>query len=206
VLEQGLDVALHIGKLADSGLVARQLGSVRFLVVASPDYLRAHPAPLQPDHLLQHRAIVYGRADEAPSNRWEFVLGKERRSVAVQVALMVRDGTGAVDAAVLGIGVARPYSVAVATQLAEGRLVPSLADWSSPPQPVQPVYSRGRHPSAEVRVFIDYVAATLRAALRESAHGAAAEGRDLGKLRQGLAPMGGLVRGGPFLPSALKQP
>ena len=102
---------------------------MQFIVVASPGYVRTHGTPLQPDDLLRHRAVVYGRADEEPGNRWEFVRGVERRTVAVPVRLMVRDGVGVVEAAVRGIGIGRLYSLGVATPLVEGRLVPLLIDW-----------------------------------------------------------------------------
>jgi LysR family transcriptional regulator for bpeEF and oprC len=161
VLDQGLDVVLSIGELADSGLVARPLGSVEFIVVASPDYLRTHSAPTDPEDLLQHRTIVYGRPDEEPADHWHFSKGKEQRSVEVPVTLMVRDGLGAIDAALLGIGVLRPYSIAVAKPLTEGKLVPLLRDWSSDPQPVHALYSRRKHPSAKVAAFVDYAAKAL---------------------------------------------
>lgn len=161
VLDQGLDIALRVGELADSGLVARPMGSVQFIVVASPDYLRTHGTPLQPDDLLRHRAVVYGRADEEPGNRWEFERGDERRSVAVPVRLIVRDGVGVVEAAIRGIGITRVYSLAVATPLVEGRLVPLLSGWTSARQPVHALYPRREHSPAKVRAFLDYSASVL---------------------------------------------
>lgn len=160
-LDQGLDIVLCVGELADTGLVARPMGSVQFIVVASPDYLRAHGTPLQPDDLLRHRAVVYGRADEEPGNRWEFEMGNERCIIAVPVRLMVRDGVGAVEAAVRGIGIARLYSLGVATPLVEGRLVPLLSSWTSARQPVHALYPRRKHPPAKVRAFLDYAASAL---------------------------------------------
>lgn len=161
VLDQGLDIVLRVGELADTGLVARPMGSVQFIVVASPDYLRTHGTPLQPDDLLRHRAVVYGRADEEPGNLWEFAMGDEQRSIAVPVRLMVRDGLGVVEAAIRGIGIARLYSLAVARPLAEGQLVPLLGDWTSARQPVHALYPRRRHPPAKVRAFLDYAVSTL---------------------------------------------
>lgn len=161
VLDQGLDILLCIGELADTGLVARPMGSVQFVVVASPDYLRTYGTPLHPDDLLRHRAVVYGRADEEPGNRWEFVMGDERRIVAVPVRLMVRDGVGVVEAAVRSVGIARLYSLSVATLLVEGRLMPLLSDWASARQPVHALYPRREYPPAKVRAFLDYAEAAL---------------------------------------------
>lgn len=169
VLEQGLDIVLCVGELADSGLVARPLGSVQFIVVASPDYLRTHGTPLQPDDLLRHRAVVYGRADEEPGNRWQFAMGDERRIVAVPVRLMVRDGVGVVEATLRGIGITRVYSLAVATPLVEGRLVTLLSDWTNTRQPVHALYPRREHPPAKVRAFLDYVASALSMPISASA-------------------------------------
>ena len=161
VLDQGLDIVLGIGELADTGLVARPMGSVQFVVVASPDYLRTHGSPLHPGDLLRHHAVVYGRVDEEPGNRWEFVMGDDRRTVAVPVRLMLRDGVGVVEAAVRGIGIARLYSLGVATPLVEGRLVPLLSDWTSARQPVHALYPRREYPPAKVRAFLDYAEAAL---------------------------------------------
>ena len=169
VLDQGLDIVLCVGELADTGLVARPLGSVQFIVVASPDYLRNHGTPLQPDDLLRHRAVVYGRADEEPGNRWEFAMGDERRIVAVPVRLMVRDGLGVVEAALRGIGITRVYSLAVATPLVEGRLVTLLSDWTHTRQPVHALYPRREHAPAKVRAFLDYVASALSMPISASA-------------------------------------
>ena len=108
VFDEGLDVVLHIGPLADSSLVARQLGWTDPVVCASPDYLATHGEPMHPRELVDHRAIVYARRDEEANTRWVFRRGEESCHVDVPARTVSRDGVGLVDAAVGGAGIARP--------------------------------------------------------------------------------------------------
>lgn len=166
VVDEGLDLVLHIGPLSDSGLVARQLGWTRSVVCASPEYLAAWGEPLQPTDLARHRAVIYARRDEEPNTRWAFAKGKESCEVDVPVRTVSRDGIGMIDAVLGGCGVARPFEVAARHWLEAGRLRALLQDWTGKRQAVTAVLPpHGRSVSAKARTYIDYVASLLRSAV-----------------------------------------
>jgi LysR family transcriptional regulator for bpeEF and oprC len=156
LVDRGLDVVLCIGPLADSTLVARRLGWARFVVCASPEYLRRWGEPRRPEELVQHRAIIFARPDEEPGRRWEFARGKERQLVSVRIAMVVRDGVGLVDAGAGGGGVIRPYEIAARRELAAGRLRMLLPDWSGARHPVSAAFTKSRRVPAKVRAFLDF--------------------------------------------------
>jgi LysR family transcriptional regulator for bpeEF and oprC len=161
LLDRGLDVMLCIGRLADSMLVARRVGWAEFVVCASPEYLRRWGEPKRPEDLGRHRAVIYARADEDSSIRWEFTRGPRREVVSIPVGMVVSDGIGLVDAGAGGCGVLRPYELAARRCIREGRLKVLLPDWSSPRHPVCAVFSGGNHVAAKVRVFIEFARALM---------------------------------------------
>ena len=161
LLDRGLDVVLCVGPLADSTLVARRLGWARFVVCASPDYVRRRGEPKQPEDLAQHRAIIYARPDEEPNTRWEFIRGREKQVVSVVASLILRDGVGLVDAGVGGAGVLRPYEFAARRHVEGGALKVLMAGWSSTRHPVSAVLASSRYVPAKVRVFLEYAESLL---------------------------------------------
>ena len=163
VLERGLDLVLHIGKLADSSLVARRLGWARWVTCASPAYLQAWGIPQHPDQLANHRAVIYGRQDEESNTTWTFIRAGERCSVNVPVSLVTRDGIGLADAALGGCGIARPFDIAVHRLLVSGELRSVLEPWTSIRSEVSAILpSSSRPPSAKVEAFIDFFSGMLR--------------------------------------------
>jgi LysR family transcriptional regulator for bpeEF and oprC len=156
LLDRGLDVVLCIGPLADSTVVTRRLGWARFVVCASPAYLRRWGEPGRPQDLVQHRAIIFARPDEEPNTRWEFTRGKERQVVSVRAGMVVRDGVGLVDAGAGGAGVLRPYEVAARRHLAGGTLKALMPEWSGARHPVAAAIAGGRHVPAKVRAFLEF--------------------------------------------------
>jgi DNA-binding transcriptional LysR family regulator len=166
VVHHGLDLVLHIGRLADSALVARQLGWARSVVCAAPGYLESHEEPRHPAELAAHRAVIYARRDEEANTRWAFARGAERYEVDVCARAISRDGVGVVDALLGGAGVGRPFDVSVQHWLETGRLRQLLPDWTSEPQAVTAVLpAYGRHVSTKVRVYLDSIARWLQPTL-----------------------------------------
>ena len=166
VVNDGLDVVLHIGSLSDSSLVARPLGWTQSIVCATPEYLAAWSEPAHPSELARHRAIIYARRDEEPNTRWTFTKGDETCEVDVPVRAISRDGIGLVDAALGGCGVARPFDVAARHWLDNGRLRLLLEDWASPRQAITAVLpSHSRTASAKVRLYLEHVSDVLRSAV-----------------------------------------
>jgi DNA-binding transcriptional LysR family regulator len=162
VLDEGLDVVLHIGKLADSGLVSRHLGWTRPVVCASPAYLAARGEPRHPRELAQHRAAIYARRDEEPNTRWHFARGSERHVVDVPANFIARDGIGLVDTLIGGCCIGRPFDFAVRPHLASGALKALLTDWASERQAVYAVLPQsGRHTPAKVGAFLQFAQGIL---------------------------------------------
>ncbi len=157
LLTGGLDVMLRIGDVADSGLIARQVGSAEFVVCASSAYLRARGAPKHPQDLAKHEAILYAMPDEEPSTNWHFTRGDSRCVVSVPGRVIIRDGIGGIEAAIKGCGIFRPFGIAVREAVALGQLQLLLSDWSSGRSDVFALYPKSRAVPAKVQAFVEFV-------------------------------------------------
>lgn len=165
LLDEGIDVALRIARLPDSGLTAIRLGHVRRVVVASPAYLAQHGTPRSPDDLGRHSLIGY--AAGATTTPWEFwPPGRRGRRDRILVEPSTRFTTNsnetAITAALSGHGLARSLSYQVAADVAAGRLRVVLQEYEPAPIPVQIVHAGGRRPPAKVKVFVEFAAERLR--------------------------------------------
>src|SRR3984957_5768332 len=160
LIEEGIDLAVRIGGLRDSTLIARQVGSVRRVVVASPGYIAARGAPRVPADLATHDTI-FGMA-RSSAREWRF--GQKRRGAVVRLSprLLVDDVEAQVQAAKAGRGIARVLSYQVAEELAAGTLVCLLRDFEPEPLPVQLVTLSRIHMTPNVRAFIDTAVKVLR--------------------------------------------
>jgi LysR family transcriptional regulator, regulator for bpeEF and oprC len=162
VVDDGLDLVLHIGALSDSSMIARPLGWTWPVLCAAPSYLASRGAPRHPSELAEHRGVIYARRDEAPNTRWRFAKGSETCEVDVPVRVVSRDGVGLVDAALSGCGLARPLEIAARHLVATGQLCVLLDDWTGEQQAITAVLPpRGRTPPAKVRLYVEYVAELL---------------------------------------------
>jgi DNA-binding transcriptional LysR family regulator len=155
LVEEGIDVALRIDKLADSSLTAVKLGRVRRVVVASPTYLLANGVPRTPAELQRHCAFGGGRAP------WRF-RGTAAAISQPRMLLKVNGGDVAIAFALAGHGLARPLSYQVEAELRDGRLTEVLAAYRPESIPVQLVYPSGRRAAAKVRAFVEFATARLR--------------------------------------------
>ena len=159
IVEEGIDVAVRIGPLADSGLTAIRCGSVRQVVCASPAYIAAHGAPRTPADLAGHRIVAAARTEAL---EWRF--GADGRTmVPLKPRLTCNVNEAAIAAAVAGWGVTRVLSYQVAAALKEGRLQAVLEAFEPAPLPIHVVHAEGRGASAKVRSFVDFAVARLRA-------------------------------------------
>lgn len=157
LVEEGFDLALRIGELADSSLVARPLAPVRMLLCASPEYLRRHGTPRTPADLAFHAGLVYGNVPEAQQWRFLDAAGKAH-SVKVPARLRANNGDVLVRAAVDGLGVVVSPTFIAHRALAAGELVPLLPDYQAPGTSAYAVYPSRRHLPQRVRVLIDFLA------------------------------------------------
>ena len=160
LLEEHLDVALRIGVLPDSGLVATQLGGIRRVVCASPAYLARFPAPESIADLSVHRCVTF-EGLEAPSE-WTFAGPAGAQRVAVRSRLAVTTADAAIQAAIASVGITRVLSYQAAEALRDGSLVRLLQEHEPAPVPVSLVYPGQRRLPMKTRAFIDFAVPRLR--------------------------------------------
>lgn len=160
LVEQGLDVALRAGELADSSLVARQIGQARWAPFAHPDYLKRAPALRQPKDLSQHAALCF-----SPLGResWTLMRGKTRVTVPLQSAFAANDMRPVRRLALDAQGVALLPDYVCHREVDHGHLVPLLPGWHARTDPIHLVYPSQRYVPAKLRHFIDEVAPALSA-------------------------------------------
>ena len=168
LVEQGIDVAVRIGELADSSLVARRIGTSKRVLIASRKYLRSLPkgvkAPKVPDDLRHHNCIVY--TELATQNAWTFTAGPGA-PVPVGTVVTVRaqgnlqtNSSEVVRAAVLsGMGIGFSPTWLFEDEMAQGDLQVLLPDWPAQPMPVHLVSPSQRRQSAKVKAFADHLVA-----------------------------------------------
>ena len=156
LVEEGFEVAVRVGSLADSGLVARPLAPYQLVICASPEYLARRGAPRQPADLAQHNCLHFDRWG-AP-NTWTFHSGE---SAAADGTFRTNNGEALRVAALRGLGIIQQPSVLLADDLRSGRLVQVLPEYSLPTRPMHLVYLPDRRPTPKLRTFIDFVLARL---------------------------------------------
>lgn len=158
LVEEGFDVGLRIGKLADSSLIARRLAPCRHVLCAAPSYLSSRPAPVHPDDLKAHCCLHYSYLSVGQT--WRFTGPEGTRKVTVVGRLRINNGDLLKDAAVEGLGIALLPSFIIGEELRAGRLVPVMVDWRpSLDSAIHAVYPASRNLSPKVRVFIDFLSA-----------------------------------------------
>ncbi len=160
LLEEGVDVGVRIGELADSTMRALRVGRVRIVLCASPAYLKRRGTPRTPQELTDHSTIASIAGSGAI--HWRFDTGDGMRPVRVRPRLAVTTNDAAVEAALRGFGITRLLSYQVAPLLAARKLRLLLETFEPPPWPVHIVHREGRYASAKVRAFVDLMAARLQ--------------------------------------------
>jgi DNA-binding transcriptional LysR family regulator len=155
LVEDGVDCAVRIGHLPDSSLVARNVGDMRRIVVASSDYLARRGEPKRPAEIAAHDTIQFGAT--TATSEWRFVEGGED----IRISCTPRFTTNSADAAIWhaeqGGGLTRVLAYQAAESIGHGRVKIVLADFEQPPLPIHIVYPTSRLLSAKVRTFIDLV-------------------------------------------------
>ncbi len=160
--EEGIDVALLMGELPDSSLIAVRVGHIHRVVCAAPAYLQQHGEPTHPDELHQHKLIV--STADSRSHEWRFQQDGQVLSVPVTAPLTTSTNSSALHACLLGAGLTRLMSYQVRDRVAAGELKLVLTEYAPPPLPVHLVYREGRRAAARVRRFVEFASQQLRQA------------------------------------------
>lgn len=164
LVESHVDVALRIGSLPDSALVARRVGEIRWVLCASPDYLRRRGEPRTPDDLSDHDCIAF---EEFQRHReWPLAGANGIQQIAIRARFSASTADGVIDGAVAGLGIARVMSYQAAPSVRDGKLVSILSDCAPPPLPVQLVYAPHPQQPLKLRAFLDFIAPRLQERLR----------------------------------------
>ncbi|MGJ4940165.1 LysR family transcriptional regulator [Bradyrhizobium sp. HKCCYLS1011] len=155
LVEDGVDLAVRVGHLPDSTLVARQVGEMRRIVVGAPAYLKAHGEPRSPDGLAAHQIIQFG-----PASDWRFVKDGHELRIATAPRFVTNNADVAVQYAEAGGGLTRVLAYQAADAIRRGRLKIVLAKFEQPRLPIHIIYPTSRLLSAKVRAFVDLVTET----------------------------------------------
>jgi DNA-binding transcriptional LysR family regulator len=159
-LDDQVDVALRIGDLPDSSLIATRLGKVRRLTCASPTYLATRTPPITPQDLASHEVISFESV--ATDTVWSYLSGDNEVQIAVRSRLSVSTIDAAIDAGLAGAGILRAMSYQVA-DFVRGQLLEVLLEPFEPaPRPVHLIYDRRNRLPLKLRVFVDFVVPMLR--------------------------------------------
>jgi DNA-binding transcriptional LysR family regulator len=160
LVEDHVDVALRIGELPDSNLMALRVAAIRRVVCASPIYLKTRGTPRTPEELAGHDCISY--AGFFGPDVWTFVRDKTAVAIPVHSRLIVSSVEAACDAAHAGVGITTAFSIHVKAALDAGTLTTLLDDFQPPAIPVSLVYTGGRFLPIKVRAFLDFAAPRLK--------------------------------------------
>lgn len=156
IVDEGFDLAIRIGRLDPSSLVARRLAATQLVVCASPAYLRRRGAPATPSDLERHDCLTY--AYDPDPGAWELSRAEESVRVRVGGGARANDGETLMEIALAGHGIVMLPTFLAGDALAAGKLVPVLAGWEGEQMGIYAVYPTRLHLSAKVRSFVEFLA------------------------------------------------
>ena len=161
LIDEGVDVAVRIGRLPDSSFQAVRVGQVRQVVCASPAYLAQHGVPSTPQALQKFDIVLSLGVTSSPL--WRFEADGRPLTVRLETRMTTSTNDAAIRTVVAGFGITRVLSYMVADHLAAGTLVALLPEYMSPPVPVHVIHHEGRHAARKVRAFLDLAIEMLHA-------------------------------------------
>jgi DNA-binding transcriptional LysR family regulator len=163
LVETHVDVAVRIGRLPDSDLIARQVGHVRWLICASPTYLARRGEPVTPEALANHDCIAFEGLQSY--RNWTIGSGAAARSISIRPRFSVNTADAVIEAAAAGLGIARVMSYQAATAISVGRVATILRGLPPDPIPVNLVHQFQRVQPLKRRAFLDFVVPRLTGSL-----------------------------------------
>jgi DNA-binding transcriptional LysR family regulator len=162
-IDENIDVAIRVGAIPHSGMIATRIGSIRIVVCASPSYLDARGQPKQPSDLVEHDCITID--DHARPAVWRFVRGGRARVASIKSRLCVNTSEAAVLAAIEGAGLTRVMSYKMDAAKREGKLVIVLDEYEPEPLPVHIIYAPRKPMPLKLRAFLSWMSPRLKSRL-----------------------------------------
>ncbi len=157
LVRESVDCVIRGGELQDSSLVARRIGTVKFVSCASPEYLEYHGIPTNIEELQNHVAVGYLSSRTGRLFDWEFTINEESQPVKMRSNVSVNDGDAYVACGLQGFGLIQPPQFMALTHIQSGSLVEVLPHLKPTTMPIWAAYMQNRHLSPKVRVFVDWV-------------------------------------------------
>ena len=155
LIGEGVDLAIRLGLLKDTSLVARKLGESHRIVCAGPAYIEAHGIPSAPVELLQHNCLRLSTGEVF--NHWEFYRNGEEEMIEINGNFVTDNVDALYEYALLGGGIVRLSGFMVGEDIKAGRLVPLLQDYSIKKQQIHAVFPHRKYLPAKVRVLLDFL-------------------------------------------------
>ncbi|MGF1763016.1 LysR substrate-binding domain-containing protein [Aliivibrio kagoshimensis] len=155
LVEQGFDLAIRLGRLHDSSMMAKRLSSRRIHVCASPDYIERYGEPYTLSELRQHNCLIGAK------DYWRFIESGKERSIRIKGSIHSNSGKALTDAALKGIGIVQLPDYYVQSYLESGQLIDLLSAFQEEREGIWALYPNNRHLSPKVRMLVDFLAEKL---------------------------------------------
>ena len=165
-VENRIDVAIRVGELPDSSLIAARVGLIRNVLCASPKYLKEHGSPKTPHEIVDHDCINFTFAALMAPDVWTFRAGKSEMSLRIHSRFAVNTAEAAIDAAIAGAGITRVLSYQVKRAIQTGALISVLTKFEPPPMPINVIYAGQNLLPLKLRAFLDFATPRLRNTLK----------------------------------------
>lgn len=162
LIEDRVDCVLRVGPLNDSGMIARKIGNLPVINVASPDYLSRHGTPASPKDLPDHFAVNYASPTTGRVEDWEWVAAGTTHALTMRSRVTVASAEGLIACCLAGLGMIQVPGDDVTAHLASGELVRVMPDYQSEDLPMHLVYPHRQHLSRRLQVFVEWITPLMR--------------------------------------------
>lgn len=162
LVEESVDCVLRVGPLSDSGLIARPIGKLSLINVASPDYLARHGTPKTPHDLGDHWAVNYASPSSGRVEEWEWIETGDVRTLPMRGRVTVNSAEAYIACCLAGLGLIQIPAYDVRRDIEEGQLVEVMPDHRAEPMPMTLLYPHRQHLSRRLQVFADWLDGVLK--------------------------------------------
>lgn len=159
LVEEGLDMAIRVGAMDDSSLVARKLASARMVICGAPEFIAKYGRPETPADLDRYNCLLF--TPRIPANEWQFTINGKETSQHITGTFRSNVGDALRVAAIKGCGLVQLPTYMVGLDIKSERLIPLLGEFEPPEKPIYAVYSHRKYLSAKIRTFVDFLSELL---------------------------------------------